>query len=74
MTSDLRHLLIRKYCISYFIKLLLIRKASVFVMVTKGIPESDTDISLVHGHVGFVQNIFVYSVLVDGPDCWHCEE
>ena len=37
-------------------------------MVAKCVPQSDADVDLVHRHVGFLQDVPVYPVLVDGPD------
>ena len=53
------------------IKLLLICKASVFMMVTESAPKSDAEVHVVHRHVGLLQDVSVDPVLVDGPDSWY---
>ena len=39
------------------------------MVVTKGVPKSDAEVYVIHYHVGLLQDVSVYPVLVDGPYC-----
>ena len=37
------------------------------MVVAKGVPKSDAEVYVIHYHVGLLQDVSVYPVLVDGP-------